>query len=160
MFRRALALVFVSSLAATSVASAAPSFFISGRGWGHGVGMSQWGAYGYAQHGTTYDKILEHYYTGTVLGAAPLARVRVLLGEGKKAVTIGSDTPFHVRDGSGQTYDLEAGAVSFGPALKVKVDPAAEPKALVAPLVFLPGAGPLRYGDASYRGQIQVNAGK
>ena len=30
---------------------ATPTFVISGRGWGHGVGMAQWGAYGYAQQG-------------------------------------------------------------------------------------------------------------
>ena len=39
-----------------------------GRGWGHGIGMSQWGAYGYAKHGSTYEKILKHYYTGIGLG--------------------------------------------------------------------------------------------
>jgi SpoIID/LytB domain protein len=160
MFRRALLLVFTASLVATSVASAAPAFFINGRGWGHGVGMSQWGAYGYAQRGTTYDKILAHYYTGTLLGNAPVARVRVLLGEGKQAVTIASDAPFRVRDGSGQTYELEAGAVAFGPGLKVKVDPAAAAKPLTAPLLFSPGAAPLRYGNAAYRGQFQVNAGR
>ncbi|MQA98719.1 MAG: SpoIID/LytB domain-containing protein [Actinobacteria bacterium] len=34
-----------------------------GRGWGHGVGMSQWGAYGLAQRGASYVDILQHYYT-------------------------------------------------------------------------------------------------
>jgi len=37
---------------------------IIGRGWGHGVGMSQVGAFGLARMGWTYDKILTHYYTG------------------------------------------------------------------------------------------------
>ena len=64
---------------------AKPTFVISGRGWGHGVGLAQWGAYGYAQHGLTYDKILAHYYTGTTLGPAPVARVRVMLAEGAGA---------------------------------------------------------------------------
>jgi len=35
-----------------------------GKGWGHGVGMSQYGAKGMAEKGYTYDKILKHYYTG------------------------------------------------------------------------------------------------
>jgi len=35
-----------------------------GKGWGHGVGMSQYGAKGMAEKGYTYDEILEHYYTG------------------------------------------------------------------------------------------------
>ena len=38
-----------------------------GRGYGHGVGMSQWGARGMAEAGFTYDQILTHYFTGTEL---------------------------------------------------------------------------------------------
>ena len=39
----------------------------SGRGYGHGVGMSQWGAQGMARAGHTYDEILRHYYPGIQL---------------------------------------------------------------------------------------------
>ena len=39
-----------------------------GRGWGHGVGMSQHGARGMAEAGYTFDEILKHYYTGITLG--------------------------------------------------------------------------------------------
>lgn len=39
----------------------------SGRGWGHGAGMSQYGAKGMAEKGYTYDKILKHYYTNIEL---------------------------------------------------------------------------------------------
>jgi len=39
-------------------------FVISGKGWGHGVGLCQVGAFGMAQAGSTYDRILQHYYTG------------------------------------------------------------------------------------------------
>jgi stage II sporulation protein D len=35
---------------------------ITGRGYGHGVGMSQWGAIGMAQNGADYRRIIEHYY--------------------------------------------------------------------------------------------------
>ena len=59
-----------------------PIFVISGRGWGHGVGMAQWGAYGFAKQGATYDEILAHYYRGTTLGPAGVSRVRVLLAQG------------------------------------------------------------------------------
>ncbi len=38
-----------------------------GRGFGHGVGMSQWGAQGMARSGRTYDEILRHYYPGVEL---------------------------------------------------------------------------------------------
>ncbi len=40
---------------------------ITTKGYGHGVGMSQYGAYGMAIHGYTYDEILSHYYTSTSL---------------------------------------------------------------------------------------------
>jgi stage II sporulation protein D len=42
-------------------------FLFTGRGWGHGVGMCQVGAYGLARAGLTYDKILKSYYSGIEL---------------------------------------------------------------------------------------------
>lgn len=41
--------------------------FLSGRGWGHGVGMCQYGAEGMARHGQKAEDILDHYYPGSVL---------------------------------------------------------------------------------------------
>jgi stage II sporulation protein D len=38
-----------------------------GRGWGHGLGMCQTGAYGMALEGATFQQILEHYYPGMTL---------------------------------------------------------------------------------------------
>lgn len=43
-------------------------FVFSGRGWGHGVGMSQWGAKGMADSGYNYKEIVEYYFTGTQVG--------------------------------------------------------------------------------------------
>ncbi|MCA1564799.1 MAG: SpoIID/LytB domain-containing protein [Acidobacteria bacterium] len=40
------------------------SFVFTGRGWGHGVGMCQVGAYGMARAGLGYEQILKNYYTG------------------------------------------------------------------------------------------------
>lgn len=42
-------------------------FTFTGRGWGHGVGLCQVGAYGLAKQGLSYDKILKAYYTGIEL---------------------------------------------------------------------------------------------
>ena len=42
-------------------------FEFLGRGFGHGVGMSQWGAQGMALGGSSYEQILKHYYTGIAL---------------------------------------------------------------------------------------------
>ncbi len=63
-----------------AAALATPELVIDGAGFGHGVGMSQEGALGYAQHGYSYQAILAHYYTGTALGRIPSdTTVRVLL---------------------------------------------------------------------------------
>jgi SpoIID/LytB domain protein len=76
-----LAACVATLLLGAGVARAAPELEISGAGDGHGVGMSQDGALGYAEHGWTYQAILAHYYTGTALGQAPAgATVRVLVG--------------------------------------------------------------------------------
>lgn len=44
------------------------AFFVTTRGYGHGVGLSQWGAKGLAEQGMTHAEILAHYFPGTVLG--------------------------------------------------------------------------------------------
>jgi stage II sporulation protein D len=49
-----------------------PALEVVGRGFGHGVGMSQWGAYGLAVRGKDYGSILRYYYRGAEL--APYAR--------------------------------------------------------------------------------------
>src|SRR2546423_9871723 len=119
-----------------------PTFFISGHGWGHGLGLSQYGAYGYALHGWKYDRILKHYYTGTTLGQASLKRVRVLLGAGVKSARIASKLPFQVVDATGAKHVLDAGSYTVGSAFKVNDPdkPNAKPEPLVYPLEFRPGA--------------------
>ena len=42
-------------------------FVFTGKGWGHGVGLCQVGAFGMAQAGSSYEQILKHYYTGISL---------------------------------------------------------------------------------------------
>src|SRR5215213_10488157 len=67
-------------LTAGTASAASSKFTIRGAGFGHGVGMSQYGAYGFALNGTGYRDILAHYYTGTAIGGLdPATRVRVLL---------------------------------------------------------------------------------
>jgi SpoIID/LytB domain protein len=79
-------------LVAAAPASAASAFTIRGAGWGHGVGMSQYGAAGYAKHGWTHEQILTHYFTGTQIGTVPAATVvRVLLQSPQKATFSGAD---------------------------------------------------------------------
>lgn len=47
--------------------NAVASYNFTGRGWGHGVGMCQYGAFGLAKMGVKYDQIIKHYYTGVDL---------------------------------------------------------------------------------------------
>jgi stage II sporulation protein D len=61
-------------------AAANATWVVKGRGFGHGVGLSQYGAYGYAQHGKNYEQILGHYYRNTKVGKKRGKRVRILLG--------------------------------------------------------------------------------
>ena len=49
-------------------------FIFSGTGYGHGVGMSQWGAKIMADHGFRYDDILAYYYRGTRIGTLDATR--------------------------------------------------------------------------------------
>jgi stage II sporulation protein D len=62
-------------LVANAVPAQAPTvpdaFLISGRGHGHGLGMSQWGAFGMAKQGYSYQQILLYYYQGAKLAAFP-----------------------------------------------------------------------------------------
>jgi SpoIID/LytB domain protein len=81
---RALPAVALAALAGLALAGApaeAATLIIEGAGNGHGVGMSQQGALGYARHGASDTAILAHYYTGTTIGQAPAKKlVRVLVG--------------------------------------------------------------------------------
>jgi stage II sporulation protein D len=79
------------TFAAGSVAEAgaATRLVIRGAGYGHGIGMSQYGAYGFALRGRDYRTILRHYYTGTALGVLDAnPEVRVLLQGGRRVVRI------------------------------------------------------------------------
>jgi stage II sporulation protein D len=77
--RRVLLLIFLFALALAPSAHAAKTVVVRGAGFGHGIGMSQYGAYGFAQQGFDYKRILRHYYRDTDLGSAPSRNVRVLL---------------------------------------------------------------------------------
>jgi SpoIID/LytB domain protein len=60
-----------------------PTVTFYGRGYGHGVGMSQYGAKGRALAGQSAPAILAHYYRGTTLGSVAIGtriRVRILYG--------------------------------------------------------------------------------
>jgi stage II sporulation protein D len=135
-----------------------PTFFISGHGWGHGLGMAQYGAFGYAQHGWKWDRIVKHYFPGTTIGQAPVSRVRVLLAAGVKRATIASKLPIQVVDGAGKKHALDAGSYAVGAAFKAAdpTDPQAKPQPLMYPLEFKPGATALSFNGRGYRGSLRI----
>src|SRR4051794_11711249 len=138
----------VSSCSYAAPAGSGALLVFSGHGWGHGVGMSQYGAYGYAQHGSAYDQILGHYYAGTTLGPAPASTIRVLLVDKKKKVTINADAPFTVRDAAGKRHAIPAGPFVL------------DVKTLTWPVPLTVKAGRhsfLGYGKNEYRGSFFVD---
>ncbi len=84
----ALALVAAARGACADRMRALGSWLVKGRGWGHGVGMSSYGTYGFARHGRTYGQMLAHYYRGTHLG-----HVKGRAGEG---AAVGRDELGHL----------------------------------------------------------------
>ena len=70
MRRALLTALLVIPLALPASAGAATRWVVKGGGWGHGIGMSQYGAHGMARNGSNYREILTHYYTGVELGRA------------------------------------------------------------------------------------------
>lgn len=91
-------LALLTSLAVLALAPAAAqagsssSWTIRGAGFGHGVGLSQYGAYGYAAHGADWRTIVLHYFTGTHLGNVAGRTIRVLLQSGNGTVWVSGAT--------------------------------------------------------------------
>lgn len=131
-------------------------FLVSGHGWGHGVGMGQWGAQGYAEQGYSSSEILSAYYPGTTPGQTSVASIRVLLANGQKRLVVSSKQPITVEDGDGFGHTLPAGRTTLTPALKLAVD-GGPAQALTSPLTFSPDTGSTLSLGRPYRGAIVVD---
>lgn len=156
----AMLVVLVSAVTAVAPARAATDFTLTGHGWGHGIGMSQWGAYGYATHGWQYPAILEHYFKDTSLGSIPSGTmVRVLMDQGHGSYHVSFSAPAHFEDSTaGTSHTLAAGTYT--------VVPGGSPGFLVvrnsagtavlggihSPLQIIPTTQPLRLNDTSMAG--------
>src|SRR5689334_16275764 len=89
MVRRigSIAAACAALLAGAVPAQASTLYTILGHGYGHGIGMSQYGTLGYALHGYSYDRILAHYFSNTSLGSAPSGVVERVLLESNRTVS-------------------------------------------------------------------------
>ena len=145
-------------------AATTSTMVIEGRGWGHGIGLCQYGAYGYALHGWSYGNIIRHYYTGVKLGKVANVPIRVLLRDdaasavvtdaakykaswGSTTVTIGAGVTATVT-WTGSSYRLTAGSKTWTPG---------------APVTFTPGSSRLKLVTANdngyvghYRGTLRI----
>jgi stage II sporulation protein D len=167
-------LTAVVALGLVAPAAGATKLVVTGHGWGHGVGMSQWGAYGFARHGWSYERILAHYYPGTQLAQTPVSHVRVLLAAGRRKVAVACPGTLRVSDATGRTYTLPPATYAVNAALKlpvghrririggkrhahaesVTVVPAQ--RALHSPLVFDCPSAPLTWNGRMYHGLLLV----
>jgi SpoIID/LytB domain protein len=134
------------------VPSADGSFAIEGHGWGHGRGMSQYGAQGAASLSKTADQITGFYYPGTAKAVLPSANIRVLLQADE-------GTDLQVLPASGMVVtDTATGAkatLPTGPARwRITIDSAGQHIASLTGSTWTPYAlggktafaGPVRFG--------------
>jgi stage II sporulation protein D len=152
MRRLSLLTAAVVVLAAVPAASGKTLFVITGRGWGHGVGMSQYGAYGMATQGKTYRQILGHYYRGTTVGTHSGRTIRVLLASGRTSLTIGSAGAFTVGT---RTHSAGQALVTKTATGRIRVQ--GFKRTFAGPVRFAPTGQVLRLGTARYRGTIVVS---
>jgi SpoIID/LytB domain protein len=106
------------------IATRAKTVFVLGRGWGHGTGMSQWGAYGLAAQGASYSDILLHYYTAVTLGTFAEPVVDVGVDWGRSSVMVTGD--FKIVDARGKTLVPDAIGTwkfNFGGSGVISIDP-------------------------------------
>ena len=144
-----LALAFVSSVPAKSL------FVVNGRGWGHAVGLSQWGAYGQALDNRTYQQILAHYYRGTTLDTrSSTKRVGVFLAQ-RTSLTVGSTASFKVTDGSRTRKHSAANPVSVTRTStgRIRVDGIGS----FASPATISSSSPLWLGSTRYRGDLRMS---
>jgi len=124
-FARVMGVALTITLLSATPVLAARTVTITGGGWGHGIGMSQYGAYGRAQNGRNATNILQHYYSGARVTRAKMpARLRVGLLEYRGSIAASSKV---FKDGGGTVIFKVKGSKTRiargGPAAQWRVEP-------------------------------------
>jgi SpoIID/LytB domain protein len=128
--RRAAALIAVtlavSLLSPASGHAAEPrTFTFYGSGYGHGLGLPQWGAYGLAKKGWSQSRILEHFYQSTKVGPAPSvpSKLRIGLVQTTKTLHVSAVSgSVALRVGSTQGKLIGGRSIQKGETWRVLVD--------------------------------------
>src|SRR4051812_47970221 len=163
--RRAAALTALCALLCVpAAANAKVRFWIKGAGFGHGVGMSQYGAYGMAKIGRNYQQILAHYYRGTVVSMSPTRSIRVLLQAAQPRVTFSGATRAGNRKlNLGKTYV----ASQSGSGVLLRASGGKRVGTFASPLRVTSSRGYVRLGgtalngvrSGNYRGALELRGG-
>src|SRR5829696_1501736 len=135
-------------------AQAGVSWIVHGRGFGHGVGMSAYGAYGFAKHGKGYRFILGYYFRGTSLGVLDKTRiVRVLLDISPSDVEFtGATSACGERLDPGRSYE----AHRTGDSVKLRSS-GGKPLASCGRKLRAAGAGKITIaGHGAFRGALET----
>jgi stage II sporulation protein D len=163
MINRTLRTAVVAALVAAALptgATAAERWSVKGAGWGHGIGMSQYGAYGFAKHGASYRDILRHYYRGIGIQQRGSQTIRVLLQANKSKVSfrgasaaggraLNPDSTYRAtRDGSTVVLRSTSGRVLQRSAGLLQVSGSSRPKLL--------GFAANGVRDGVYRGALEI----
>ncbi len=165
--RRIALTVLTAAAVLAPAAGASADYVVDGRGFGHGVGMSQYGAYGYAlREGRDFRWILGHYYPGTTVGRVASARLRVVLRDTRAPKVCGAT---RARAAGGRTIklrDTRTYAFSALGAAKLRVTDTSNGRTrarLTAPVRVTGGASTCIRGEAIngvrnglYRGAITM----
>lgn len=142
-----------------------PVFEFRGRGFGHGVGMSQYGARGAALAGWDAPRILGYYYRGTQLSQTPGGAIRILIAPRRAQVRVTSGEPWQAVDETAQPET----AVALAPDAEYLLRAGGAATEVVngagAVVARFPGAlrvqtddpdGAVRLGAVRYRGALRA----
>ncbi|MBJ7519313.1 MAG: SpoIID/LytB domain-containing protein [Solirubrobacteraceae bacterium] len=150
------------ALLAAPVADAATRVIVRGAGFGHGVGLSQYGAYGFAKRGTDYRTIVKHYYRGTELRTLDAEQtVRVLL---QTAGTVRVSNVRRIAGGRALSPGTTYTARGFGSEIVLRTSAGRSVGRFAAPLRLVGADGGLRLGgragngvsNGRYRGDLEL----
>ena len=163
--RRSLVLMALVAALFAAPAQGASRLVVKGAGFGHGIGMSQYGAYGFALKGSDHKAILGHYYSGTQIGRLDGGgQVRVLLKTGRRiVVTNAAGVAAGRRLDPAKRYIATAG---FAGAVTLRSASGRDLGSYASPLTLTGADGGFeikgRSGNAAvdgrYRGNLQIRA--
>jgi stage II sporulation protein D len=164
MRRAAVLTALCALICVPAAADAKVRFWIKGAGFGHGVGMSQYGAYGMAKIGRNYQQILAHYYRGTIVSLTPTRSIRVLLQSSRSRVTFsGATRAGSKRLSMSKTYS----ATQYGSGVRIRGPRGKRIATFRRPVKVKSSLGYVRLGGTAlngvtsgrYRGALELRGG-